>query len=192
MFKTDCYEKYHKNIAALFNEIRKICQQSSGTRGQIIHMRLSANYSFYKFLCLLTAFAGIAYVYHPLKSFIIDGELVSLLPLEFIFIDQSTTMGFIVANISMAGMASFAITGIAYIALNFFIIIMSFAPLVDVIQIDFDELDELWCKPSTSDCSHRRRFLQNICQKCIDMRGYECNQKILFSLFLTLEQTTVG
>lgn len=173
MFKVTCYEKYHKHIAALFKTIGKICQENNGSRGEILTMRLKANHSFYKVLCSLTAFTGLAYLYQPLKSFILDRQLVPLLPIEFFFIDQSKAIEFVVANVVMVITAAFAISAIAYIGLNFFVIIMSFAPLVDLVQADFDELDELWCGPSTLNLLYRRRFLNNICRKYIDLLRYE-------------------
>lgn len=134
--------------------------------------RFQANFSFYKHLCILIIPVVAIYLYTPVKSAIIDNELVPLLPIEFIFVDQSTRHGYLIATFIVMGFAIFGVSVIVFVGLTFDIVILDYAPRVDIVEIDFNELDMLWCDTSTSSIAYRRMALRNICQKFDDLRGY--------------------
>lgn len=96
--------------------------------------------------------------------------LASLIPLEIMFIDQSKPMEFLFANTIMTVMAIYAILGSSYMIFSFIILIMNFALLSDIIEVDFKELDEMWSNKLTTTLMYRRMFLKNICEKYFDMR----------------------
>lgn len=91
--------------------------------------------------------------------------------MEIIFIDQSTQLGFLTANIVMAILGVYTVAITIYMLMHFIILVMSYTIRVDILEIDFKELDGLWSDTSTSPEAHRHMFLRNICVKCIDMRG---------------------
>lgn len=109
------------------------------------------------------------FTFYPIKSYIFDKELVRFLPLDFIFLDQSTKFGFHFANFLMVILGCEAIIITEYMGLAFVMLIMNYALRVDVVAIDFNELDELWNNVSTSTLALRRMLLRNICRKFIDM-----------------------
>lgn len=125
---------------------------------------------FYKLCCFLAAMIAVMYICYPTKSYLVDKKLVPLLPVEFMFIDQSTQSGFLLASIIQMILGIYGICGIEFVALSFVILIMNYAPQIDIVEIDFNELDVLWRDTSTSTLAYRHMFLRNICQKYIDMR----------------------
>lgn len=88
------------------------------------------------------------------------------------FVDQSTMGGYFIASTLMIAMGVYAICGTEYMGMAFDYLIMNYALLVDILEIDFNELDELWSNTSTSTLAYRHLFLRNVCRKCIDMRKY--------------------
>lgn len=110
------------------------------------------------------------YTFYPVKSYLIDKELVPLLPLDFIILDHSTLFGFHLANLFMAIMGIYGIVITEYLGLIFVILIKNYALRVDIVEVDFNELDELWRNKSTSTLAFRRIFLRNICHKFVDMK----------------------
>lgn len=111
-------------------------------------------------------------MFYPVKSFLIDGELVPFVPTEIMFVDQSTLLGYFIAGGMMVIMGLYAISGTEYMGLAFVYLILNYSPRVDLLEIDIDELNELWDDTSTSTLAYRHLFLRNICRKYIDMREY--------------------
>lgn len=109
-------------------------------------------------------------MYYPVKSYFIDGKLVPFVPLEFMFIDQSTKLGFFIASGIMTVLGIYAIVGTEYMALSFVFVIMNYGPRVDILEENFNELDKLWRHTSSSTVSYRHVYLRNICRKYVDMR----------------------
>ncbi len=132
--------------------------------------RLNANHSFYIVICIATFIVAVLFFYFPIKSFIFDHQLVPFLPVEIIFVDQSTVRGFLFANMIFLIFGVVGISAVTYVALSFVIAIMSYAPRVDILEIDFNDLDELWSNTSTSTCAYRHEALNNICQKFLDLK----------------------
>lgn len=166
--KVRCFEKYFKNINALLNSTVKLCKQNS--HRDKFRNRITENFRFYKFIASLAIIVTTLYVYYPLKSYFIDGERVPFLPIEIMFIDQSTLWGFYAASGIFITLGMYAIFGTEYMALSFVFVIMNYAPRVDILEEDFKELDVLWSNPSKSTLAYRHLFLKNICRKYVDMR----------------------
>lgn len=113
------------------------------------------------------------YLYHPVSTYIMEKTLVPFLPIQLMFIDQSTNLGFFLASIIFVTLGVYGICVTAYVGLSFDILIMNYAPQVDMVEIDFNELDEMWSDISTNSLSNRHMFLKNVCRKYIDIRKYE-------------------
>lgn len=121
---------------------------------------------------MLASLATLIYLFYPIKAFIVDRELTPLLPIEIMFIDQSTLSGFLIANILMIVMGLYAVDGSLYVALHLSNTILNYAMQVDMIEMDIDELNELWNDRTCSSISKRHKFLRNICMKCQDKHKY--------------------
>lgn len=148
----------------------KICQQNNGERAEKLKNRMHANFTFYKFLTIVDIVVTIEFLYYPLYSYIFHGKLVPALPVEVMFVDQSTSSGFLITCIIQALLGVYSITQIVYMRYCFIYAIMNYTIRVDIADIDFNELDELWRDTSKSTLSYRNMLLKNICQKYNDMR----------------------
>lgn len=163
---------YHLNITAMFKSTLKIYKQNGDARGKPFTDRLIANLNLYKFVASMAILITALYMFYPVKSFIIDGEMVQFIPMEIIFVDQSTMFGFFVASGIMATLGVYAVFGTEYMALSFVAIVMNYGPRVDILEADFNELDRLWATASTSTTYYKHSFLTNICRKYVDMREW--------------------
>lgn len=179
VLKIWCFEKYHKNIRALFESTLKICQQNIGSRGERLTSRVRFNFTFLKFIASLAIFLVIIYLFYPVKSFLIDGELVPFVPIEVMFIDQSTMWGYCAVSCAMMTVGVYAIFGTEYMVLAFVMMIINYSLRVEMLLMDIEELNDLWRDTSTSTLAERHLFLRNICRKSIDMREYELEEKFL-------------
>lgn len=156
-------------MTALFKSTLKICQQNRGRRGEKLKNRVDANFTLLKAISSLGILCTAMYTYYPVKSYFIDGILVPFVPLEIMFVDQSTTSGYLIASGIMVTTGMYAVFGTLYMGLAFVYLIVSYTPRVDLLDIDFYDLDELWSNTSSTLAS-RHLFLRNICRKYIDMR----------------------
>lgn len=170
--KIACFYKYFKNIAALFESTLKICQQNTGRRGDVLKSRILSNFDFYKFLASLAIIIIVLYTFYPVHSFIVNGELVPFVPIEIMFLDQSTLSGYLTASIIMVTLGIYCVSGTEYMGLIFDYLVTNYSCLVDILEVDIKELDEMWTETSTSTLAHRHLFLRNMCRKYIDMRKY--------------------
>lgn len=138
------------NITALFKATLKTCKESSGRRGEKLKNRVEVNFKFYKFISYLGMLCTGLYMFYPVKSFLIDGLMVPFVPLEIMFVNQSTKSGFFIASSITVTCSLYAVFGTLYMGLVFVYLIMNYTPRVDVLEIDFIELNELWSNKSTS------------------------------------------
>ncbi|XP_037039267.1 uncharacterized protein LOC119076575 [Bradysia coprophila] len=180
VLKIRCFDSYYLNITAMFKSSLKIYKQNGDARGKPFTDRLTANFNLYKFVASMAIFITILYMYYPVKSFLIDGEMVQFVPIEFMFVDQSTLLGFLVASGIMGTLGVYAIFGTEYMALTFVAIVMNYGPRVDILNENFDELDKMWLTNSSSAAEYKHSFLVNICRKYADMREYINEVKLIF------------
>lgn len=114
----------------------------------------------------------IFFVACPFKSYIVDKKLIPLLPLEIIFVDQSTFAGFAVANTIISGLGMFAGLGTILYGAVFIYAIRMYSLLVNLIIEDFKDLDNMWADASTASLRHKQLLLRNICNKQQDIKEY--------------------
>lgn len=127
------------------------------------------------------------YAYNPIKSFVVNRELVSLLPIEIMFTDQSKLSGFLIANAFMLIMGIYSALASLYIDLHFVAAIFNYSMQVDLIEVDINELDEFWRDTTTTTVLERRMFLRNICRKCQDKDKYTTsNVQVRYSVKLLM------
>lgn len=155
-------------IAAIHNFSYKICRQANKQLAEKIQNLQLRNLKLYKASSIVVIVSALIYVYHPMESFIMKRELVPLLPIDIIFIDQSTTSGFVIANVFMVLMGLYAVVGTIYMILHLFAAIFNYEIQVEIIEGDIRQLDAFWRDLKTSTRAERHLILRNICQKCQD------------------------
>lgn len=150
----------------------KICKDNTGLRAEKIKERVQNNFLFYKLLAVLAAVVGWIYIYYPIYSFLFNGKLVPFIPVEFMFVDHSSNLGFLIASFIQAILSAYALSGDLCMGYLLVYTVMDYRIRVDVTEIDFKEFDDLWNDRSTSTLLYRHMYLRNICRKYIDMRQY--------------------
>lgn len=110
------------------------------------------------------------FVVCPLYSYIAYNELISLLPLEIIFVDQSTFLGFVIANAVMIVMGIMATLGTIFYGAIFIYAIRMYSLQVNLIGQDFKDLDDMWADGSTVPLRYKQLLLRNICLKRQDIK----------------------
>lgn len=109
----------------------------------------------------------------PLKGFIVDKELISLLPIEIVFVDQSNSSGFIVANCIMIVLGSVAALGLVVYDAVFIFAIFVYGFKVDLMEQDLKDLDEMWADKIIVPLAYKHAYLRNIAKKRQDLNRYE-------------------
>lgn len=168
--KTIGFLRYRNKTLALYNFIRKLCIQNLVGRGaDILRIHLRKTLKFLQMFPLCTVSTVALFVAYPFKAYIVDNELQSTVPIEIIFVDQSTTSGFVVANIVMSTMGILAYFFSVFYGQAFIFCIFNFSVQVDLIGEDFENLNEMWTDTVGMNIPYKRAFLRNICIKCQDM-----------------------
>lgn len=167
------YLKKRQQILSLFFCIRKICRQivCGGNHADVLKSDLRKTLTFLKMFAVgVTSSLGL-FVACPIKLYFVDNELMSLLPIEIIFVDQSTGFsGFAIANAVMTVMGIFAALGTILYGAVFIFAIRMYSLQINLIGQDFKDLDEMWAEGSTVSLRHKQSFLKNICNKRQDIR----------------------
>ncbi|XP_037049690.1 odorant receptor 67d-like [Bradysia coprophila] len=174
-----CFIKFNKNITALHNFSFKITRQA-GSLAEQIEKQQRQNLKLYKLICMIEVSSLLVFSYNPLKSYILRGEYLSLLPIEMIFIDQTQLSGFLIANAIMSVMGVVLVWSSMFIAMNFVASISNYSIQVDLIESDIKQLDALWENKKATNLSERYSFLRNICQKCQDKDNFIAEVKNIF------------
>lgn len=121
-----------KSVTALFNSTSKIlCKiNAADCRANKIRDRLLNNLKFYKLTTFLIGVSICIFLAYPSKAFIVDRQHISLLPIEFMFVDQSTLTGFLTANVIISIMGVFANVATAYTLLIIAVMTLNYSVLV--------------------------------------------------------------
>lgn len=119
-------------------------------------------------LCTLICIA--AFVACPIKSYIIDNKLLSPVPMEIVFFNQTTTRGFIVANFIISTKGILAYLFSVFYGLTFIFCVLNYSIQIELIDEDIKKLNEMWAD-DTADITvaEKRAFLKNICIKLQDI-----------------------
>ncbi len=160
--------RYFKQITALHRFSFKITRQAAGHVVQQLAKQQLKNLKLFKFISMVVLQSLLVFLYNPMKSFFVNRELLSLLPIDIVFTDQTQLSGFLLANLIMAAMGVYLISVSLFVSLNFYAIIVNCSIQVDLIEIDIKQLDTFWSNTSTTSLLQRHLFLRNICQKCQD------------------------
>ncbi|XP_037039483.1 odorant receptor 67d-like isoform X1 [Bradysia coprophila] len=175
------YLKYFREITALHNFSARIIRQASRQMTEKLQHLELLKQRIAQFLGFSAAVSTAAYLFNPVQSVINrdKGEMVSLLPYEISFTDQSTLSGYLVANACMSIMGVYAVFISLFVVLHFITIILNYSVQVDIIEVDVKQLDEFW-RDHKKTTVERHLFLRNICQKCQDKDNYMREVKRIF------------
>lgn len=135
------------------------------SRAEILSFDLKKTY---KFLCIYSLAVTMSlrvFLACPFKLYFFDNELMALLPLEIIFIDQSTQIGFVAANFVMVILGGFAVLGTILYGASFICIVYVYALQIKLLKEDIRDLDSMWRDSSVVPLAYRHYFLRNICVK---------------------------
>lgn len=167
--KSGNYIAHSKKVLALLEFMLKICQQNStGERAEILRVQLQKCFSNLKIFAL-SIFANVClFLSVPVISYITKNELLSLVPIEIPFIDQSTTSGYLTANLIMGVNSVLVVSGTIFCASLYILLINNFSVQVELIGHDFNYLDQMWADKKQS-LGYKLAFLRNICMRCQDM-----------------------
>nr|QGW45388.1 odorant receptor 15 [Bradysia odoriphaga] len=172
-------------IRALLNSTIKVCKANdSGCRAAKIRDRLLYNSRFYMWTTIVVMASITIFLAYPTKAFLVDHELVSLLPIEYIFVDSSTLSGFITANLISSLLGAFANVGTVYAILMIVSLILNYSVFVDMFEEDVKYLDEMWSRESNTTVTYRHSFLRNMCRKQQDINAYVVEIKRLLDDYI--------
>ncbi len=168
------FQKRFLALRALFNSTVRICKINSDSNLRCrIRDRLLSNYKFFKLTAFVSTLSLLIFLAHPIKAFLIDHELISLLPMEVMFVDQSTLSGFITANVIMSVLGVFASFATAYTILVIVATVLNYSVFVDIFEEDIKSLDAMWSGTLDTSVVYRHLFIRNICRKQQDMDAYD-------------------
>lgn len=80
--------------------------------------------------------------------------------------------GFLTAMVIQSIFGVYAFLATCMFGSGFLICICNYSFLVDLIQLDLNDLDEMWKGPSTTSVAFRHAYLYNICKKLQDMNRF--------------------
>lgn len=170
------YTLKREKLVSVIQWTRNICvKHIVGSRADVIRYHLRKTYNFFKLYALGVALSCILFVVSPIKEYFVDNELTLLMPLDVVFIDESTIKGFLIANLILATLGLLAADGVAFYGCGFVYCMGNYSMQIDIIGEDFKDLDEMWTDETAVPIAYKRAYLKNICMKCQDMEEYGRN-----------------
>lgn len=104
----------------------------------------------------------------PIAVYVVNKELIPLIPIKIIFCDHSYTLTIIVQTF-MGGYSVYST--IIYGAVMIFCI-SNYILQMDLIGEDFQELDRMWKRGNDVSIAYKHAFLKNLCKKRQDINKY--------------------
>ncbi|XP_037040956.1 odorant receptor 67d-like isoform X2 [Bradysia coprophila] len=173
VIKIVLFLKSYKAMKALINSTIRVCKANGrGYRAAKIRDRLLYNSRFYMWTTIVVMASITIFLAYPTKAFLVDHELISLLPIEYIFVDLSTLYGFITANLISSLLGVFANVATAYAIQIIVSLILNYSIFVDMFEEDVKSLDEVCNRVSGATFTYRHSFLRNFCRIQQDMDAY--------------------
>lgn len=110
------------------------------------------------------------FVICPFKSYFVDGVLMTLLPVEIMFVNQSTYVGYAIGSGYIGLTGCYAVLGTILYGASFILAVLLYSLHINLIEEDFKDLDDMWMEGSVVPLVHRRYYLTNICKKRQDIQ----------------------
>lgn len=161
-------------MVGLLNGFKSLCRRTAeGSRQS--KLLVSSTLKLFAFLTSYTIITGVClgiYFAVPIKTYFVDNELVALMPVEILFCDPSTTLGFTFKTFVQILMGVHLVL-ISYAStVPLFTYILTYDVEVNILGENFNELDEMWTNHRNVSLAYRHAFLFNMCKKRQDMNKF--------------------
>lgn len=168
--KLIAYLIHWKHILALVFTMRKYLRPNVFDRqAEIVKSSLRKTWSLIFIFLIGCLTAILFFTFTPIMVYLTRKEIMPLIPLEIIFCDQSRTFGFIIATIVHLILGTYAcVATVIYGAVVLFCI-CNYTFQVDLIAVDFQDLDRMWDGKNDIPVEYKHAFLKNMCKKNQDM-----------------------
>ncbi|KAJ6635265.1 Odorant receptor 67d [Pseudolycoriella hygida] len=167
--KFDVMLNYSRNALALVDFLEHVFKNIvDGPKAKLLKTHIDETFVSIKICLLVETLALLLFLCYPVYAYVNNDELVQLIPMQFPFIDQSNTTGFIIANMIMVKLGLWAFTGSVGFDLYLARLIDSYCALVKLLQYDIIEFAEMSREGSGVSRHYRKTFLRNFLLKCQD------------------------
>ncbi|XP_037026304.1 odorant receptor 67d-like isoform X2 [Bradysia coprophila] len=169
-----------KKVQALLEFMLNICRQNStDKRADILKSQLRKLYSKLKVfaICVLGNLA--LFVSVPVVSYLLNQDLITLIPAIIPFVDQTTLHGYLTANCIMSVNGLLTACGTTFCACLYILLIFNFTMQIELIGDDIRNLDRMWADKKQS-LGSKRAFLRDIFIRCQDSDNYIVAVKEIF------------
>lgn len=159
-----------KNEAMAVNEfIENLFKKyTKGPKAQVLKTHIDETFIKVKIFLLIQTLALLIFVCYPIYGFIVNNELIPLMPMQFPFIDQTTKTGFLLSTLIMIKMGVWAYAGSVGFDLFLARIIYNYSALVKLLRQDLVEYTEMCNNTSEYSVHYRNAFFRNFLIKCQD------------------------
>lgn len=147
-------------------------ENSDGPKANVLKKHIDGTFVSIKIYIPIQTLALLVFVCYPVYGYVVHKELIQIMPMQFPFIDQTTTSGFIVANLIMMKMGVWAYFGSVGFDLFLARMIDNYCALVKLLQQDIADYIEMSKKNSGYSKQYRKAFFRNFLLKCQDKDRY--------------------
>lgn len=159
----------YRNARAFIEFLHKVFKDiTEGPSADVLKRHVDATFASVKLCIFVQTFALFVFVWYPIYSYLFNNELVPIMPMQFPFIDQTTTGGFILAALLMLKMGLWAYFGSVGFDLFLASLIDNYCALVKLLQQDITNYAQMCKKGSGYSERYKREFFRNFLIKCQD------------------------
>lgn len=159
--------RHWDQLVSLCFHFRKLCRQTAegSTRANILLTSFGTTFTFMKYFTVACFLSVGFFLVYPIKAYIYDKELVTLMPIQIILCDETTKLGYTLTNMWLATMGFLCGVASIHSDVSFIFFILNYNLGVYLIAEDLKDLQ----KPMPT--AQRDLFLRNICKKRLDMNA---------------------
>ncbi|XP_037040732.1 odorant receptor 67d-like [Bradysia coprophila] len=167
--KFNLFVRTYSNAMAFSAFLRNVFKTiTEGPSAFVLQTHVEATFTIVKLCIFVQTFALFVFVWYPIYSYIFNNELVPIMPMQFPFVDQTTTGGFIVAALMMLKMGVWAYFGSVGFDLFLASLIDNYCALVKLLQQDLSDYIRISRKGSGYSEQYKKAFFRNFLMKCQD------------------------
>lgn len=109
------------------------------------------------------------FVLYPMKAYVIDGQLIPVMRIEFPLVDQTRVKGYLIGQAFMSLFGILGMVGNVAFDLGVLMMLMEFKSLTTLLVHDLDDYHEISKKKERYPTAYQDSFLKNICKKYNDI-----------------------
>nr|QGW45437.1 odorant receptor 64 [Bradysia odoriphaga] len=171
--KFNVFVRTYPNAMAFIAFLRNVFKTiTEGPSALVLQTHVEATFTIVKLCIFVQTLALFVFVWYPIYSYIVNNELVPIMPMQFPFVDQTTTGGFIVATLMMLKMGVWAYFGSVGFDLFLASLIDNYCALVKLLQQDLSDYIRMTRKGSGYSEQYKKAFFRNFLLKCQDKDRY--------------------